>query len=395
MDSSDEKSAKKSVLMLSSRMPYPPVGGDRLKNYNLIKILSKYYKIHLIVLTDTEPTEEEINFCKTYCHAFKIFHKNKIQSIFNVFKYFFNQKPLQINYYYFNDVQSYVNYKIKDVDFIINTLVRTSEYILSSHKPKFLDMVDSISMNYERSAQKVTSFIWRLIYQYEVKLLRNYEKKCVQSYKNTFFVNYSEADYWSKHGETTWIPNGVNETLFAYEKKNLKYQNYVAFFGKMDYSPNIEAVVWFIEKVFPHLHKDIKFIIVGGCPTDKIKSYKNDRIEVTDYVDDPYEILNSTLCNVAPMQTGGGIQNKVLEAMALGSINIVSYLGAEPIKGAEENVHLLIRNSPEEFIQIINKIYQDLPKYQFLKVNSKHLIKSKYTWGNYEKNLVKMLESSL
>lgn len=384
----------KKILMLSSRLPYPPIGGDRLKNYNLIKILSKHYSIHLVALTNQKLTEEQLLFCNTYCETFKIFKKSKFQSVFNVLKFFFNGKPLQVNYYYFNDVQKYIDQESKNVDLIVNTLIRTSEYVLMFDKPKFLDMVDSISINYERSYQKVKSFIWKLIYQYEIKLLKKYEKKCIEKYENTFFVNYNEAEYWSKFGKTTWIPNGVNEKLFSYNKTKSEYQNHVAFFGKMDYQPNIDAVIWFIENVLPKLHQNIKFIVVGISPTEKIRSYKGDRVQITGYIEDPYEILNSSLCNIAPMQTGGGMQNKVLETMALGTINVVSTLGSEPIIGAIDGTHLLISDNSKHMGNLINDIYQNRSKYEFLKGNSKKLINSNYTWENYENILIKMIHSN-
>jgi glycosyltransferase involved in cell wall biosynthesis len=388
---------RKKVLLITSRIPYPPIGGDKLKNFNLLKILSKHYDVYLVIVTDEELNLKSEEVLKNFTVNLKIFTKSKYKFYFNACRSLFNQLPLQVNYYYFNDVKNYIDNISSKVDFAISTLIRTSEYLKDFNKPKYLDIVDSIGLNYKRSINNVRSIFWKLIYKIEMERVLKYEEKSISKFNNTFFVNKFEADYWAKYGKTTWIPNGVNEELFNYNKKNKKYNNYIAFFGKMDYQPNIDAVLWFVENVFKYLNKDIKFVIVGTNPTTKIrklsKKYKN--IEVTGFVKDPYEILNSSLLVVSPMQTGGGIQNKILESMALGIINIVSSLAAKPIIGAKDKEHLLICDDPLKMAELINDIYLNVNKYSFIKENARKLIKEKYTWKNYENELLKMIRGNL
>ncbi|MCT7520533.1 glycosyltransferase [Aliarcobacter cryaerophilus] len=383
----------KKLMLISSRFPFPPIGGDRLKNYNLIKILSKSYDIHFVSLIDRDLNKEDIEFCKRYCKEYKIFKKSKISSIISTAKSIFNRKPLQVNYYYFSDVQKYINEKVDSCDFIINTLIRTSEYVKNINKPKYLDMVDSIALNYKRSEKNVKSKFWKIIYKYEIIKLLNYEKECLSLYDNTFFVNKEESEYWKEFGKTIWIPNGVNNMLFDYNKKNSKYINYIAFFGKMDYQPNIDAVIWFINNIFDELNKNIKFIIVGSNPTGQIKNLENDRIKITGFIEDPYEVLNSCFCCIAPMLTGGGIQNKILETMALGKITLTTTLGATPILGAKNNSELLIADNVKDMITLINDLYEsrNTQKFSKIEINSKEFIKNNFTWDSYEKKLKLML----
>lgn len=385
---------KQKVLLITSRLPYPPIGGDKLKSYNLLKILSKHYDVYLVTVTDEilDPeTERELN---KFTFKTRVFTKLKYEFYLNALKFLFNKLPIQVNYYYFNDVKNYIDEISNDIDFAISTLVRTSEYLKNFKQVKYLDMVDSIGLNYQRSKENVKSFFWRSIYEIETERLLSYERKCIANFNNTFFVNKFETEYWSQFGKTTWIPNGVDEKLLQYNKKNDKYKDYIAFFGKMDYQPNIDAVIWFVNNVFKDINKNIKFIIVGTKPTSKILELTKvyDNIEVTGFIDDPYEILNSSLLVIAPMQTGGGIQNKILEAMALGTINIVSSLGAKPIIGANHNEHLLISDNPHEIVEFVNDIYENPTNYDFIKENSKKIIEQNYTWKNYEVKLLEMLK---
>ena len=387
----------KKILFLSSRLPYPPIGGDRLKNYWLIKILSKHFKVHLVSITDKEVPKEFHEWANGLGISYKIFQKRQELFYTNTLKGLItNRLPLQVNYYYFNDIQNYVDKIYKDFDLLFATLIRTAKYVVNKEKPKILDMADSIGLNYLRSTKKTSSIFWKILYSIEGKRLINFEQYCINQFNKTLFFNKEELAYFNLPEKTEWIPHGVNENLLIYENQDFKYKNYVAFFGKMDYQPNIDAVLWFTKNVLPYLNKDLKFVVVGAYPTKIIQDLprKFQNVEVTGFVDDPYLILKSSLCVVAPMQTGGGIQNKILECMALGTINIVSSLAAKPI-GAEHGKHFLVYDDPKEMADIINKIYEKPKDFEHLKQNARDFIKNHYSWTIYEKRLLEIIDAVL
>jgi len=268
--------------------------------------------------------------------------------------------------------------------------MRTARYVMDKKKPKILDMADSIGLNYKKAKMKTTSIKWKFIHWIESKRVLNYEKFCISNFDKTLFFNKKEMEYFNNPDKTEWMPHGVNEELFTYDKVDEKYKNWVVFFGKMDYQPNQDAVIWFFENVLPCLNENIIFGIVGAYPTNQIlrmkKKYKN--VEITGFVNDPYVILKSSLCMVVPMHTGGGIQNKVLEAMALGTINIITSLAAEAIAGAQNGKEFLIIDEPIRIAQTINDIYVNSNKYEYLKANSKEFIKNNFTWSIYESKIL-------
>jgi len=385
------------ILFLSSRLPYPPIGGDRLKNYWLLIILSKHFKVHLVSITDQEPAKEFYDWANDLGLSYKIFQKNKKQFYLNTLKGLItNGLPLQVNYYYFKDMQGYIDSIYENYDLIFPTLIRTAKYVLDKQKPKILEMTDSIGLNYLRSANQTSSLKWKIIYSIESKRLLQFEKHCIEQFDKTLFVNKEERDYFNLTHKTEWLPNGVNENLLTYEKIDIKYKNHIAFFGKMDYQPNIDAVLWFVKNVLPYFNKTLKFIVVGAYPAkviqDLSKNFQN--VKVTGFIEDPYLILKSALCVVAPMQTGAGIQNKILECMALGTINIVSSLAAKPI-GAEHNKHFLVCDDPKEIANYINKIYKNPKNFEYLKIGAREFIKNNFTWGIYEKKLLNVIDNVL
>ena len=387
---------KKKVLFFTSRLPYPPIGGDRLKNYWLLKILSKHFKVHLVSITDRNIPQEFYKWANELGITYKLFPKSKKDHFISTLKSLWNKEPLQVNYYYFKDVQNYINEVYRNYDLLFPVLVRTAKYVLNKDKPKILDMVDSIGLNYLNSLTKTTSLFWKIIYTIESKRLISFEKTCIKEFDKTLFVNKYEMDFYNTPEKTAWLPNGVDESLLVYDKVNSKYKNFVSFFGKMDYQPNIDAVVWFVDNVLPKLNKNIKFCIVGANPTKRIKEFekKYSNVIVTGFVKDPYEILKSSLCVVAPMQTGAGIQNKVLESMALGTRVILTSLAARPI-GAINGKDYLVIDDPLEMAKVINDIYDNPQLYSHLIENSRKFIKKHFTWGIYENKLLKVIEEVL
>lgn len=390
-------SNKKQLLFITSRFPYPLVGGDRIRSYNLLKILAKKFDVHLISLVENEVKQSDIMHIKGYVTTLKTFRKNKFECCINLIKSFFSSVPMQVSYYYFKDVKKEVDFRKKKSDICVASLVRTSKYLMDIEGVKILDMCDSIALNYQKSLKTVSSNFWKLIYKIEAKRLKKFELKCYRAFDNTSLTNKQEFLEWSKISHLAnrlkWLPNGVRNELFTYAEKDLKYSKSVVFFGKMDYQPNVDAVVWFSENVLPFVNSEIEFLIVGAHPSKNILkiAQKNPRIKVTGYIEDPYIILNSCLCSVAPMQTGGGIQNKVLESMALGVLTITTYLAGKPIVEDENNKYLIMEDEPVQMAGIINKVHENTDSFLDIKNKAKEFIKSNFTWDIYEEKVLKMI----
>jgi glycosyltransferase involved in cell wall biosynthesis len=300
--------------------------------------------------------------------------------------------PLQVAYYSSEKVNKYIKSGESHYDSIILNLIRTAGYARPVFEHKIiLDLVDSIAINYMRSRKRTSSIFFKYIYTIEAKRLLKYEKKMVQHAKCTLFVNKDEALYYSKFGNVEWLPNGVNSALL--KKASIGRKKHFCFFGAMFYQPNIDAVKWFVANVLPLVNPEITFYIVGVNPSRSIRSLENERIKVTGFLDDPYELIQTGLCTVAPMQTGGGIQNKILESMALGQLTITNNLGARPIVGSVPMNHFLIANTPIEFASLINAIYENPTDFDHIKTNARDFILQQFSWKSYGDSLKAIIEA--
>ncbi|MBW8686448.1 glycosyltransferase [Chitinophaga rhizophila] len=388
---------KRKCLLLLSRIPYPPVGGDKLKSYHLIGILNKHYDLNVVIITDEKADNAAANaFLKEHTSGYKIFSFPKHRFYINALAGVLGKEPLQVAYYYFREVQKYIDGLLPHTDFIIANLIRTVKYIADSDKPRFLDIVDSIAINYKNAIDKVSSVFWKSIYKVETPRISAIEERSIRTFNATFFVNRQESEHWSHVGKVRWIPNGVNPKLYNYQQTNPKYRNAIVFFGKMDYQPNIDAVTWYLKHVHSLVNQDITFYIVGVHPAPAVKKLaeKNRNVVVTGFIEDPYEIINSARAVIAPMQTGAGIQNKILESMALGKVVVATSLAAKPIVGAEDGVHLLVADEPARFAAYLNALCKDDNPYQPVADNARTLMQE-YTWDRYERSLVQLIEEEL
>ena len=385
-----------------ARIPYPAIGGDRIRAYNMIKMLQEKYELHVVLVTDEEVAQDCIDFLETNVAGYKIFKSTTLNFYWNSFKGIFSLKPLQVKYYHNNAAARYCRQEIKKDDIVVVHTIRMSGLVWSHDCYKVLDLVDSIYMNYLRSKYKVRSFFWKTIYFVEEKRLYKYEIASAKRFNKILLVNEDEKNFIeteSGSSNIVFLPNGVNEELLERPIPEYNYFDIrsfsVCFLGKMNYQPNVDAVMWFANNVLP-LNNNLKFYIIGTSPVKKVLDLELQfpgQVIVTGLVEDPYKIMSNTLALVAPMQTGGGIQNKILEAMSIGTVVLTTSLGAKPIQGAVHKKHLLICNSPQEYYKTILKLKDNNKTLRQITKNAKALIKHRYTWQLYKDKLLNMLES--
>lgn len=393
---------RKKVVYVTSRFPYPPHSGEKVRSYELLQILRKQFDVHLICQNEIEIPAADFDFIRGQVASFKLFVRGKWRNRFNALKSFFNGRPLQVNYFYDDRVAKEILSLESKVDGIVCSLARTAEYARGLRVKKCLDMIDSIGQGYINSFPKTTSLFWKMIYLFEGERLLEYEKKIVSEFDSTFLVNQTEMIPFKNLGNVYWAPNGVSNRVIEMRDLYLdgEYETDVCFFGKMDYRPNIEACIWFARNVLPRLSQEMRFVIIGVGPTREILNLRKefgDRVVIKGFLENPYPIIKSCLCLVAPMQTGSGIQNKVLEAMAIGQIVITSSLAAKAIVGARSGNELFVEDDPFYFVNKIHEL-MNLKRKQIslspIGNEAKDFIKNQFNWnhlgekiGNFSKIL--------
>jgi len=375
---------KKRILIISPRFPYPPHKGDQLVVFNCIKYLSLKYDVDLISFYDEDIESRNFEKVNQYCKEIKVVKLNKINAYIQILKSFFTDVPMQVAYFKSKKYQDILNNLLvkNKYELLLPFTLRMSQYVEHIDSKKYIHLIDSMYLNMKRRSDN-ESGLKKIIFQYEAKKVSIYEKKLIVKYDKSFVVSQIDKNVIDKYNNKIEVfPNGV-EVYNCSQKSVNENSLIIVFSGNMGYFPNQEAVIWFIENCWEkvlQLMPNAIFRIVGKNPSRKIKSmalqYNN--IEVIGFVESVKEELCKANIAIAPMQSGSGMQNKILEAMAVKIPVITSTLGLGDIK-AEIGKDILIADTPDEFVKQI-KYLSDNKHQQEIGNNGYNYVLEKHSW---------------
>jgi len=388
------------ILFLAHRIPYPPDKGDKIRSFNEIKYLSQNHEIHLACLADDLNDLKYTKNLKEYCKIVNIIPLKLKTAKFKTIFSLLNKKPLSVSYFYSKRLQKIINHLLStnNYDAIICFSSSMAEYIFQSTNQLInqstkliMDFVDIDSDKWKQYAE-YTKWPFSWIYKLESKRLAQYEKKVAQIFHYSIFVSKKEAKLFYMQNpdirNILAIPNGVDFDYFNPNQLPTNNQrlttNYpmLLFTGAMDYYANVDGVIWFCKKIFPYLIKKypkLKFYIVGRNPTPSIKKLSNPNIIITGYVEDIRPYYQKATIYIAPLRIARGIQNKILEAMAMAKPVVSTSKAFEGIE-ATPNKDLLLADSEKEFIEKITGLLQNPEKRESLGISARQTVEKNYSW---------------
>jgi polysaccharide biosynthesis protein PslH len=373
------------LLVILSRVPYPLDKGDKLRAYNQIKFLSSSFDIDLIALSDGYYPKNAKEELEKYCKSVTIISFSRFTAFFNLFRTFFTKLPFQVGYFYFNKAQKIIDEQIKNTkpDHVYCQLIRTTEYV-KKYKTisKTLDYMDVFSKGMER--RKGLEVWWKKPFVViEHKRLLNYEKEVFEYFKHKIII--SEQDKMliphPQNNSIAVVPNGVDFTFFKPIQSVKKFD--LLFNGNMNYPPNIESVEYLVNKILPLVWKknpNVNLIISGTSPNMRVLRLRSAQVEVSGWVDDiRYNFAQSKIL-VAPMQISIGLQNKLLEAMAMKIPCITTSLANNALK-AKTDVEIIVADTPQDFAQAILNLLENPTKAEYIAERAFAYVNKNYDWA--------------
>lgn len=339
----------KELLILTHRIPYPPNKGDKIRSYNLVSYLAQYYKIHLGAFVDDAADFQYENKIAEICESYHLVALPRGASKLRSLTAFLSSQPLTNAYYFSRDMKAWVDSTLADRE-ISTCLVYCSgmaQYVSGERYKslkRYIDFVDVDSDKWKQY-QYHSDWLMRRIYAYEAAALFAWEKLVAEEFCRSFFVSAQEADLFKKLApelahKVAHYDNGVDLEYFSPDHQMDSPYNpsdkVIVFTGVMDYKVNVEAVCWFAKEIFPQVVEKVpesKFYIVGSNPVRSVSELASDpRIEVTGRVDDVRPYMGHASIAVAPMKIARGVQNKLLESLAMGLPIITTHRGACGLK---------------------------------------------------------------
>ena len=248
-------------------------------------------------------------------------------------------------------------------------------------------MTDALSKTYALSKNAKGGWVKRLVYKIEKKLILRYEQSVVKVFPKVVLVSQSDIDYISSQSKTkitslSLHTNGVN----CITKPNASYDaNKICFLGNMRTLQNQDAVLHFVNDIFPLILKDIPdavFHIIGAEPPRSIINLANNKnIVVTGFVEDLETALSDTCISVAPVQVAAGIQNKVLVAMANGLPVIMSSLISNAIPELRDGENCIIQDNNELFAKDCVRVMRDKEYRLQLAKAGYEMVNNHFSWN--------------
>lgn len=388
------------ILYLSQRVPFPPNKGDKLRSFNQIKYLSRFHDISLVCLADNDSDLEHESALKAYCQSVDIIHLSPLSSRLRALRAIFTKKPLTQAYFFSNVLRQTVNDKLQHETFDLVFVYCSSmaQYVEDvKGVPKVIDYVDVDSEKWEQYALHA-KFPFQQIYSIESRRLRLYETVLCHKFQRGFLVSEQEVDdfYHMVTQCETVVPllNGVDLDLFKpidtpYDPRQ------IVFTGVMDYFANVETVLYFYREIFPYIKEEIpdaKFYVVGSNPVKELLdiSKENDDIIVTGYVETIQPYVQQSAVFVAPMRIARGVQNKILEAMAMGVPVVTNSLGFSGVS-AHAGTEILVEDSPYSFARQVVNLMNDREWRRSVSLLARKAVEDRYTWSDNLSGLNKTL----
>lgn len=269
--------------------------------------------------------------------------------------------------------------------------------------PKVYDSVDSISLLFEQTAKGGAQLRSRLMAAVDLARTRRYEAWLLTQYDQVVVTSQRDKDALEKlahrflppHARPapiTVVTNGVDLDYFRPQDDTGQRDNRtVVFTGKMSYHANIAAALYFAREVLPRIwaqDPDVRFQIVGKDPPEAVRQLATDgRIQVTGTVDDLRPYLAETTVAVCPALYAVGVQNKVLEAMAMGTPVVSTPAGCAAL-AAEEGQEILIAKGEEELAAAILQLLSDRAMAKRLSTAGRRYVEDHHSWEAETRRLV-------
>ena len=337
---------KEGLLFLAHRIPFPPNKGDKIRSFHLLRHLSERYEIHLGAFVDDPDDWQYRDALNPWCKSVKLIplhpRRAKLASLVGLL----TGEALTLPYYRNRELKHWAH------DLAANGTV-TRGLAFSSAMAQLMPaglarrVLDMVDVDSDKWTQYASTLRWPLswVYAREGRKLAAWEAQVAEDFDATLLVSHDEAALLQQRvpqarDRIGAFENGVDADYFSpgreYANPFPVGRQGVVFTGAMDYWPNIDAVIWFAERIFPAVREAVpgaQFSIVGSRPSDAVLALARlPGVIVTGAVPDVRPYLAHAACAVAPLRVARGVQNKVLEAMAMACPVVVTRQAAEGIR---------------------------------------------------------------
>jgi len=328
------------LLFLMQRLPYPLIKGEKIRNWHILNYLTKWYDVHFGCLIDDPADAQHIDTVRALCKDMFTAPLDRKRAKLTCLTGLLTGEPLSVTFFRDRGLRRWVEdvmTRVKPEMTFVNSS-NMAPYVLDLPRTgKLVVELGDVDSEKFRSYSETAGPPMRQVYRREWRLVRKLERRVALEADRSVLVTEAEAALLRSHvpaaaGKIVGISCGVDHRYFdpshAFAAPFPPGPPAFVFTGTMDYLPNIDAVIWFAREVLPIIRRTIpgtRFFIVGGSPADAVRALASiEGVTVTGRVPDVRPYVSHATAAIAPMRIARGIQNKVLEAMAMAKPVIVT-----------------------------------------------------------------------
>ena len=382
------------ILFLTSRLPYPPDRGDRLRAFNFLRQLSKMHEIHLVSFIASEAERAHLPALNEFCRTLHVVPMSPLRSAITTLANIWRPYPLQALYYRHPGMTHQIQEILQStrINMAYIHLFRMAPY-LAEHPEiyRVVDLTDVISREVKRSLP-YRGGLSRLVYAIEGPRIVRYEHQVAREFDETWLISRADAEVLAKacpDANIRTVTNGVDLERFS-PLPATPDPDQLIFVGHMGVFHNIDAAVHLAENILPLIRKrrpDCKLSIVGAAPVVRVQKLEMiPGVTVTGFVPDLNEKLNQASVFAAPLRFAAGVQNKVLEAMATGTPVVTTPLVNEGIN-AEAGRDILLANDPAGFADKVVGLLESPDRAHQIGAAGRDFVVQKFNWKYVERRV--------
>lgn len=366
------------LLFLTHRLPYPPNKGDKIRSWHMLQYLSRHFRVHLGCFIDQPDDWQYTQQVSALCASSRFVALQPLHARWRAALAALAQQSMSVHYYRDARLQAWVDGVLAGAS-VRHGLAFSgamAQYLDGGAACALTRVIDFVDVDSDKWRQYADSKPWplSLLYRREAQALLHYERHIARQFTASCLVSPAEAELLRQcapmaRRKVHHVANGVDASHFSPDQTLVSPYapgaQVMVFTGAMDYWPNIDAVQWLVRHAWPALRRQfpaLQLYIVGSRPSAAVRALARIAgVVVTGAVDDVRPYLAGAALAVAPLRIARGVQNKVLEAMAMGKIVLASPQALEGIAARPEHELLLARDEAEFIHQAARVLRQPLP----------------------------------
>lgn len=326
------------IFVQLSRFPWPLDKGDRLRAFHQVAELSRRHEVVLCALAHEEVPSGSLRAVGAICSRLEVIRLSRAETAFGMARALAAGLPLQVGFFLSERARRRVRALVAETapDRLLFQLVRTAEYARGLEASASIDLMDAFSWGLEQRARHAPPWLAPLL-RFEARRVARYEEETLRRFPRASIVTAQDRDRLpaASRGTVAVVRNGVDFETFAPRQE--EKVNDLLFVGNMAYPPNVLAAETLVTEVLPRVRaqRPARVVIAGTTPAARVRRLAGDGVEVTGRVADIAGFYARSRVFVAPLPVATGLQNKLLQALAMG-VPCVTSTSARDALGATE-----------------------------------------------------------